>query len=80
MKTKRHVSWKNVGFVVSWLCAIVSIGYIFADFIYTIITGHRISSHEPWIGIICFGLMIWCFGRNKYGFIEYIKRWRERHK
>ncbi|MBO4736378.1 MAG: hypothetical protein J5614_08275 [Paludibacteraceae bacterium] len=81
MKTKRHVDWKNVGFVVSWVCAIVSIGYIIADLIMAVFTNERIlPSFKNWPGLIGLALISWCFTRNDTTISEYIDRWRERHE
>lgn len=80
MKTKRHVDWKNVGFVVSWSCAIVSIAYIIADLIKVVFTSERIlPSSKNYPGLIGLALIGWCFVRNDTSISEYIDRWRERH-
>ena len=81
MKTKRHIDWKNVGFVVSWFCAIISIAYIIADLFSILFTNnHIIDSFGIWPGLIGMLLISWYSLRNDMDISEYIDRWRERHK
>ena len=79
VSTRRHISWRNVGWAVSWLMffgftginTIVSLYFLLRE-------GYNpIAEDHPWM--ICMNILIvfWVTIRNKETPSEYIARWKE---
>ena len=77
---KRHLNWKNIGFVTSVLVGIIAFCYIILKDINTLFFHYHPSTEDGYTIIIASIILIWSVYRNRnYTINEYINKWRN-HK